>query len=173
MNPSRVRQPVWLECRVRWQTFNSSASPLASRPEAASTPPLSSSTDPTVATADAAVVVTMVVVLAAARTVAVSHNNKPLFLAVATLVHSNQLVSPLPTPAYKRWENWNSRHTHGSDVDNNHTSTTCGKPGPRHNPNASRAITMGGSITIMQKTILPTAAGCVPPTMRPQQQQMP
>jgi hypothetical protein len=79
----------------------------------------------------------------------------------------------LPTPAYKRWENWNSRHSHGSDIDNKHTSTTCGKPGPRHNPNASRAIIMGRSITRMQKTILPLAAGCVPPTMRPQQQQMP
>ena len=102
MNPSSARQPAWLRCRVSWQTFNSSELPLASSPQAASTPPLSSSTDPTVATADAAVVVTMVVVLAAARTVAVSHNNQPLFLAVVMLVHSNQLVSPLPPTSVGR-----------------------------------------------------------------------
>ncbi len=39
----------------------------------------------------------------------------------------------LPNP-YKWWENWNYCHSHSGDVDNNHTSATCGKPGPMHNP---------------------------------------
>jgi hypothetical protein len=45
------------------------------------------------------------------------------------------ICSP-PNP-YKWWENWNYYHSHGGDVDNNHTSATCGKPGPMHNPNGT------------------------------------
>jgi hypothetical protein len=48
-----------------------------------------------------------------------------------------------PNP-YKRWENWNYCSSHGGDVDDNHTSAMCGKPGPMHNPNATRANIMGG-----------------------------
>ena len=67
-----------------------------------------------------------------------------------------------PTP-YKRWENWNSCHTHGGDVDDTHTSASCGNQGPTHNPNATRANIMGGSIAGMHKTTLPSACGCTPP----------
>jgi hypothetical protein len=52
-----------------------------------------------------------------------------------------QVISP-PTP-YKHRENWNYCHSHGGDIDDNHTSATCGKPGPMHNPNASRTNIMG------------------------------
>jgi hypothetical protein len=50
-----------------------------------------------------------------------------------------------PTP-YKRWENWNYYHTHGGNIDNAHTSATCGNCGPTHNPNASHANIMGSLI---------------------------
>jgi hypothetical protein len=76
-----------------------------------------------------------------------------------------------PTP-YKRWENWNYCSTHGGDVDDSHTSMTCGNRGPTHNQNATRANIMGGSIAGMHKSILPSACGRTPPTpRRPQQQQ--
>ena len=44
-----------------------------------------------------------------------------------------------PPMPYKRWENWNYCSTHGGDVDDSHTSMTCGNCGPTHNPNATRA----------------------------------
>jgi hypothetical protein len=77
-----------------------------------------------------------------------------------------------PPNPYKRWENGNYCHTHGGDVDDNHTSATCGKPGPMHNPNASGTNIMGRSVTGMHKTILPLASSCTPPNRRPQQQQL-
>jgi hypothetical protein len=78
-----------------------------------------------------------------------------------------------PTP-YKRWENWNYCSTHGGDVDDSHTSMTCGNRGPTHNQNATRANIMGGSVAGMHKTILPSACGRTPPPpRRPQQQQRP
>jgi hypothetical protein len=83
---------------------------------------------------------------------------------------SQQQVIHPPTP-YKRWENWNYCHSHGSDIDNNHPSATCGKSGPTHNSNVSRTNIMGGSVAGMHKTILPLACGCTPPNCYPQQQQ--
>ena len=78
-----------------------------------------------------------------------------------------------PTP-YKRWENWNYCHTHGGDIDDTHTSTLCNKRSPTHNPNATRANMMGGSIPGMHKTILPLVCGRTPPPpSHPQQQQRP
>jgi hypothetical protein len=77
-----------------------------------------------------------------------------------------------PTP-YKRWENRNYCHTHGGDIDDTHTSMTCGNHGPTHNPNATRANIMGRSVGGMHKTILPLACGRTPPPRRPQQQQHP
>jgi hypothetical protein len=74
---------------------------------------------------------------------------------------------------YKCWENWNYCRTHGGDVDDTQTSAMCGKPGPTHNPNTSRANIMGGSVARMQKTILPSACGRIPPNHHPQQQQFP
>jgi hypothetical protein len=76
-----------------------------------------------------------------------------------------------PTP-YKRWENWNYCHMHGSDIEDCHTSVTCGKPGPTHNPHATRANMMGGSAAGMHKMILPLVSGCTAPNRRPQQQQL-
>jgi hypothetical protein len=49
----------------------------------------------------------------------------------------------------------------------------CGKPGPMHNPNATDANIMGGSVAGMHKTILPLTSGCTPPNCCPQQQQCP
>jgi hypothetical protein len=72
-----------------------------------------------------------------------------------------QNICPPPNP-YKRWENWNYCSSHGGDIDDNHTSATCGKPGPMHNPNASRANIMGVSVAGMHKTILPSTSGCTP-----------
>jgi hypothetical protein len=57
---------------------------------------------------------------------------------------SQQQLTRPPTPD-KHWEIWNYCHTHSSDVNNTHTSATCGKLGPPHNPNASRANTWGRS----------------------------
>ena len=64
----------------------------------------------------------------------------------------------VPTP-YKRFENMNYCHTHGGDVDDFHTSTTCSKPGPYHVYHATRDNTMGGSISGLHKTIMPSASG--------------
>ncbi len=75
-----------------------------------------------------------------------------------------------PTP-YKWWENWNYCHMHGSDVEGAHTSAMCNRQGPLHNPNATRANMMGGSLARMHKTILPSASGSTPPHPRQQQQQ--
>jgi hypothetical protein len=77
-----------------------------------------------------------------------------------------QAIRP-PTP-YKRWENWNYCHSHGGDIDDNHTSASCGKPGPTNNPNASRTNIMGGLVARMHKTILPLACPHTPPNCCPQ-----
>jgi hypothetical protein len=73
-----------------------------------------------------------------------------------------------PPNPYKCWENWNYCHSLGGDVDNNHTSATCSKPDPMHNPNASRTNIMGGSVAGMHKTILPSASSHTPPNRCPQ-----
>jgi hypothetical protein len=72
---------------------------------------------------------------------------------------------------YKQYENWHYCHTHGGDVDDTHTSATCARPGPRHNPNVTRNNTMAGSSAGLHKTILPSAAGRTAPNLRPQAQQ--
>jgi hypothetical protein len=76
---------------------------------------------------------------------------------------TNGMRAPLrpPTP-YKRYENWHNCHTHGGDVYDSHTSTTCAKPGPMHNPQATHTNTMGGSTAEMHNTILPTTSGRAP-----------
>jgi hypothetical protein len=75
-----------------------------------------------------------------------------------------------PTP-YKQWENWNYCHTHGSDVEDAHTSATYNRQDPVHDPNATWANMMGGSPAGMHKTILPSASGRTSPPPRQQQQQ--
>jgi hypothetical protein len=81
-------------------------------------------------------------------------------------------ICPPPNP-YKWWENRNYCSSHGGDVDDNHTSATCGKPGPMHNPNATRANIMGRSVAGMHKTVLPLTSGRTPPNHHTQQQQRP
>jgi hypothetical protein len=83
-----------------------------------------------------------------------------------------QNICPPPNP-YKRCENWNYCSSHGGDGDDNHSSAMCGKPGPMHNPNMTRANIMGKSVAGMHKTILPSTYGRTPPNRCPQQQQRP
>jgi hypothetical protein len=63
---------------------------------------------------------------------------------------------------YKCFENWNYCHTHGGDINNGHTSKTCAKPGPAHNPHATRTNMMNGSPAGLHKMILPSASVCTP-----------
>ncbi len=56
---------------------------------------------------------------------------------------------------------------HGGDVDNNHTSATCARPGENHQLTATRSNTMGSSMRGMHKTILPSAVGRQAAPMRP------
>ncbi len=106
---------------------------LANNPHPISTPPLNNSTRPTIVLADATAVVPD-----AATAVAISHNNQPGLVA-AELAHSNPLVLLI--------KNWNYCSTHGGDVEDWHTSATCGCWRLAHNPNATRANIMGGSVT--------------------------
>ncbi len=76
-----------------------------------------------------------------------------------------------PPTLYKRWENRNYCHTHGGDVEDAHTSATCNRRGPVHNPNATQANMMGGSPAGMHKTILPSASSRTPPPPCQQQYQ--
>jgi hypothetical protein len=83
-----------------------------------------------------------------------------------------QNIHPPPNP-YKQWENWNYCCSLDGDVDDNHTSATCGKPGSMHSPNTGCTNIMGGSVARMHKTILPSTSGRTPPNHCPQQQQRP
>lgn len=74
---------------------------------------------------------------------------------------ATQVTPPNP---YKRFENMNYCHTHGGDIDDNHTSATCTRPGMFHNYHATRENTMGGSISGLHKTIMPSAVGRRPPS---------
>jgi hypothetical protein len=67
----------------------------------------------------------------------------------------------------KRFENLHYCHTHGSNMDDNHTSATCARPGKHHQRAATRVNTMGINTRGMNKTILPSAVGRAPPTPRP------
>jgi hypothetical protein len=84
-----------------------------------------------------------------------------------------QCLDYTPKP-YKRFKNWNYCHTHGGDVNNKHTSRMCAKPGPAHNPHATRTNMMNGLATGLHKTILlwPPAASptsCASNILPPQQ----
>ena len=70
----------------------------------------------------------------------------------------NQTRGQPPTPI-KRFDNWNYCSMHGGDLDNNHTSATCARPGENHQCTATRTNTMGGSMRGMHKTILPSIVG--------------
>jgi len=72
---------------------------------------------------------------------------------------NNQNPSGQPPTPIKRFDNWNYCSTHGGDMDNNHTSATCARPGENHQRAATRTNTMGGSLRGMHKIILPSAIG--------------
>ncbi len=97
---------------------------------------------------------------------------QPTMNYVGTGGGHQQNICPPPI-LYKWYENWNYCCFHGGDVDNNHTSGMCGKPGLMHNPNASCTNIMGGSVAGMHKTILPLTSTRTPPNLCPQQQQCP
>jgi hypothetical protein len=71
----------------------------------------------------------------------------------------NQNPSGQPPTPIKHFDNWYYCSMHGGDVDNNHTSATCARPGENHQRAATRTNTMGGSMCGMHKTILPSAVG--------------
>ena len=68
-------------------------------------------------------------------------------------------VSQRRAPAFsntiKRFNNWNYRWSHGCDVSDWHTSTTCQNPRPGHQRAATRENPMGGSMKDAHKTVLP------------------
>ena len=68
-----------------------------------------------------------------------------------------------PTP-YRWYENQNYCHTHGHHIENDHTSQTCKRPGPNHNPNTTKFNSMGGSNAGAHKTTMPSQCGRTPNT---------
>jgi hypothetical protein len=68
---------------------------------------------------------------------------------------------------FKRFDNWNYCHTHGRDIHNTHTSGTCWRPDPLHNPSAT-TTNMGGLTAGLHKMILPSVSGRAPPPLRQQ-----
>jgi hypothetical protein len=84
--------------------------------------------------------------------------------------YPTQGTSNPPSPI-KKINNWIYCHTHGGDIHNNHTSTTCAQPGVNHQHAATRLNTMGGNNKGLLKTILPGATGqcalAVQPTLQP------
>ena len=75
--------------------------------------------------------------------------------------------SATPPSPVKRFENWNYCHTHGGDIDDNHTSATCARPGEQHQRAATRTNTMNGNMRGMHKSVLPSTVGRRPPVARP------
>jgi hypothetical protein len=69
-----------------------------------------------------------------------------------------------PTP-YKHFKNWNYCHTHGGDIDIGHTSRTCAKSGPMHNPQATRTNMMN---RLPARFHLPSASSRAPHVPRQQ-----
>jgi len=81
--------------------------------------------------------------------------------------YNNPPGAPQPPSPVKRFENWNYCHTHGGDVDDNHTSASCARPGEHHQRAATRSNTMNGNVRGMHKTVLPSTAGRRPLPSRP------
>ncbi len=75
--------------------------------------------------------------------------------------------APPPSPV-KRFENWNYCFTHGGNMDNNHASALCARPGEIHQRASTRTSTMGSTMHYMNKTVLPSNIGrCAAPTRPP------
>ena len=81
--------------------------------------------------------------------------------------YNNPPGVPQPPSPVKRFENWNDCHAHGGDVDDNHTSASCARPGKHHQRAATRSNTMNGNVRGMHKTVLPSTAGRRPLPSRP------
>jgi hypothetical protein len=72
----------------------------------------------------------------------------------------NQPPTNPPPSLVKRFKNWNYCHTHGGDINNNHTSTMCVRPGKHHQCAVTCTNSMNGNMHGMHKTVLPSAVGC-------------
>jgi hypothetical protein len=72
--------------------------------------------------------------------------------------NSAQANIPLPT-SNKYYRYWNYCHTHGGNINNNHTSAMYTKPGPMYKPHTTHTNTMDCSTKCMHKTILPSIRG--------------
>jgi hypothetical protein len=72
-----------------------------------------------------------------------------------------------PPSPIKKFNNWNYCHTHGGNIYNNHTSTTCAQPGVNHQHAAIRSNTMGGNNKGLLENILPGATGQRAPAAQP------
>ena len=81
-------------------------------------------------------------------------------------IGNQNLSGQSPTPI-KCFDNWNYCSTHGGNLDNNHTSATCARPGENYQCAATRTNTMGGSLRSMHKTILSSTIGRQAAPMRP------
>jgi hypothetical protein len=71
---------------------------------------------------------------------------------------------------FKKFNNWNYCHTHGCNIQNNHTSTTCVQPGVNHQHVATRSNMIGGNNKGIFKTILVGANAQYTPAAQPAQQ---
>jgi hypothetical protein len=100
--------------------------------------------------------------------ISTARSNRPTLVAInSRRIHSQERWANVPQPGvtshctdytpmpYKCFKNWNYCHTHGGNIDNGHTSRTCAKLGPTHNPHATRTNIMNGSPAGLHKTILP------------------
>ncbi len=74
--------------------------------------------------------------------------------------------STQPPSPVKRFKNWNYCHTHGGNVDDNHTIATCARPGEQHQRAATRTNTMNGNMRGMHKTVCSPAPSAAAPRWR-------
>ncbi len=104
---------------------------------------------------------------AAAVVDTLSRNNQPTIDSEVGHPEAEPLVPLRPTSDMRT----GVTATPTAETYDTHTSATCARPGLRHNPNATRNNTMGGSSAGLHKTILPSAARCTMPNLHPQAQQ--
>ncbi len=115
-----------------------------------------------IAATAAAVATAAAAVGAAASTVSGSYNGGGFGGGGSGSTPNGAAANPV-----KHFENWHYCHTHGGNLDDNHTSTTCACLGKHHQRAVTRVNTMGSNTRGMIKTILPSAVGRAPPTPQP------
>jgi hypothetical protein len=81
--------------------------------------------------------------------------------------YNNPPGVPQPPSPVKRFENWNYCHTHGGNVDNNHTSASFARPGEHHQRAAMRSNTMNGKREGNAQDRSPQHCRPPPPTVAP------